>query len=76
MTNDEIQTLIDLIMYLDVSLNWQKDIYLNDDIGNSMYLISTLSEKHREFSNVRKRQNLIKEIIVKLNELKKGGKYI
>ena len=69
MNNQDIQLIIDLLIYLDTCVNWQYDIFLNNDISQSMEIISQLSLKHREFEHADKRHELIIETIDKLRGL-------
>ena len=70
MNNQDIQLIIDLLIYLDMCVNWHYDIYLDNDIAKSMAIISELNSKHREFEHADKRHELITEMIDKLRELK------
>jgi len=62
------ELLKDLLIYLDTSLNWEQDKYLNDNLLNSVQIINFLNNKHPEFSNPQKRHTLIKGILEELEK--------
>jgi len=69
MTKKEIQLIIDLIIYLDVKLNSKEDIYINNNFLDSAMITNNLASKHKDFTQPSKRQELIRNIIKKLEKL-------
>ena len=70
MNKEEIQLIKDLIIYLDVMLNSKEEIYINNNFIESAMITSGLAKKHKDFTQPNKRQELIRNIIEKLEALK------
>lgn len=68
MTEEDIKLIIDMLIYLDVKVNWYEDKYLNNDIGKTMDIITGLQNKHKDIGNAEKRHKIISNLITKLEE--------
>ena len=68
MNNKDKKLLIDLLIYLDISLNWEQQRFLGNDIGNSINVLMTVQRKHKDFPNAEKRHKIISKLITKLEE--------
>ena len=68
MTEKDIKLIIDMLIYLDVKVNWYEDKYLNNDIGKSMDIITGFQNKHKGIGNAKKRHKIISNLLTKLEE--------
>lgn len=68
MTEKDIKLIIDMLIYLDVKVNWYEDKYLKNDIGKSIDIIMGLQTKHKDIGNAEKRHKIIGNLLTKLEE--------
>ena len=68
MNKKDIKLIIDMLVFLDVKVNWQEDNYVGNDITISMMILKELQSKHKDIGNAEKRHKIINSLIKKLEK--------
>lgn len=68
MTEKDIKLIIDMLIYLDVRVNWHEHSYVENDITISAGILAELQSRHGGIGNAKKRHEIISNLITKLEE--------
>lgn len=68
MNKKDIKLIIDMLVYLDVRVNWHEHSYVENEITISAGILAELQSRHEGIGNAKKRHEIIKNLIKKLEK--------